>query len=1024
MALPIQTIYTANADIGLLNAVLNGVAMICNQTAMIWGFAMLAATWRVVTMTTSGALRSANGPNAGTGMMQNSISGLIPFLFAISLTSGTLKTDVQIQSGMTGAVSVVANVPFIISVLPATASIVSKDVGSVVTTAFQGTGTNYAALSASGNGFINPLKTLLTSRTAILKVGGIHSQVNSVVSACLGSDYVASYARLAALVMNAGNTGATSAQSISVFDQDGGQATAIGALLGQAALNPNGFVNDIDVGGAHVVSCYDAAVKVADNINAALYSPEFARAVQGAVNSADVPKPSASFTISTLSSQYLAVRTANTVTNTLAGGAGQANAELINLLFSEMIKTDLDCLKADGPNKTTCLAMAVQGNEIERNNIQAAANGVEGLLYAGQFSNYVTALIIGLGPVIIMFMMFAGLESHKNMKAAAHMIVWPLLIMNVGAELINGMIYNAVANFMTTIAQGGYLTQVQAVEVYKMFSLKVGTASHLIATLPVLMTTIFALGQTASMVKIADSMMSNSKGASDAATPQASSSAPLVTNSSMASASQGILFSKVAATGSTDGVSTSSSYGSLTKEAAHNLTAAHSKQSNIQEGFSNLAAWQKAFKTDDYSKFNLSKSEGRAIKENYENSLRGSNTFNTGNSVADNKSNANASSASVGAGLKVGAGARGFGISGEIGADAKTQTSASDQLTAGIKTGKEKALAESNALSKALSDDIAKRQSTDTGSSRAKSLQKSLSTQQTFSRTLGESKTLTDATSEANKKSANFVEYSGKIGSDEIANHVETNADYSAFQLNQGHQFDRMAGVKEYKDRANRDIENGANQRILGNERAREAAARHIAAYRMASDEKATPEQRFAATEYLLNSAQAMQGVRYEQADTAMRQESIVGPSDRTGVDSGAIIRRANALDPATAPKASGGKGKGSGQKKQDPFAERMAGADEFKDQVLAGQASTGFDVKHDVRVAAGQAEKAGLTGPDRKGTVRRVGGNIAGNTIADSQTELDLNHDNDGRRSGPVKHAAVPEPKTVLSPSARPGRD
>lgn len=1019
-----QTIYTANADIGLLNAVLNGVAMICAHPSIIWGFAMFAAMYKVFAMTTGGAFRAANGPNAGTGMTQDALGALIPFLFAIALTAPQMKTDVVVQSGATGAVTTVANVPLIVSILPATASVVSKDLGAIFTTAFQGTGTDYPSISASGNGFINPLKVLLTSRTAVLRMGGISSQVNSVITSCLGSDYVASYGTIASQVMNAGNTGATASQSITVLgsgpvlDPSVGPPTSIGALLYQAALNPNGMVNDIDIGGASMVSCYDAAFKVASNINAALWSPEFARTVQGAVNSADVPNTSANYSISTLSSQYVAVRTANTVTNTLAGGVQQANAELVNLLFSELVKNDLECLKADGPNKTTCLAMAVQSNEIERNNIQAAANGVEGLLYAGQFSNYITALIIGLGPIIIMFMMFMGMEAHKSMKAAAHMIVWPLLVMNVGAELINGMIYNAVANFMSNIAQAGYLSQVQSVEIYKMFSLKVGTASHLMATLPVLMTTIFALGQTSAMVKISDSMSSNSKSTGEAAVPPATNAAPLVSNASMASASQGVLHSKVALTGSTDGVATSSSYGSLTKEAAHNLTAAHSKQSNIQEGMSNLSAWQKAFNSDNYTAFGLSKSEGQAIKKSYDNNMRAGHTDSSGRTVGDSASNANNSSVSMGGGLELGVSNKGVGVGGKIGADAQTSTSATDSLAAGNKTAREGSIAESNALQKALSEDLSKRKSTDTGSKRGSSLQKSLSTQRTYSKTLGESKTLTDATNEANKNSSNFVQFSGKIGSDEIANHVATNADYSAFQISEGNKFDRMSGVQQYKDRANRDVENGANQRILGDSRAKAAAVRHMAAYRMASDENTSPEQKFAATEYLLKSAEAMQGVRYEAGDTSMRHDAIDGPVDRTGV-SGDVVKKANALDPSTAPKHAGGRGKATTDEFEKQFASE---ADPLKAQVMSDIDSTGNQVRTDVETAAGTASRSGLTGRDKKGTIRRTGGNIAGNTVSESKTELDLNH---VRVPAPVVEGPhEPPSSTKFNPNQRPGRE
>jgi len=106
---------------------------------------------------------------------------LIPFCLAIFLTSATLKTTVTVESGLTGATTTVDNVPILISVAPATASLVSRSVGDKVRTAMQSTCTGYAAISAANRGFINPLKTLLTSRTAVLRLGGIPSKVNAVL---------------------------------------------------------------------------------------------------------------------------------------------------------------------------------------------------------------------------------------------------------------------------------------------------------------------------------------------------------------------------------------------------------------------------------------------------------------------------------------------------------------------------------------------------------------------------------------------------------------------------------------------------------------------------------------------------------------------------------------------------------------------------------------------------------------------------------------------------------------------------
>lgn len=970
---PNLTIYTVNADVSLLNAILNGVAMVCTHTALIWGFALMAATWRLVHMSGSAVVNTTAGSGGNTGMQQGAFGLFLPFFLAILITSPSLQTKVIVESSINGTLTQIDNVPSVIAVVPATASTLSQQVGAVVETAFQGTGTNYASISASGSGFINPLKTLLTSRTAILKLGSINSEVNSVISACLGSDKAPDYSSINQLVMFAGNTGALSAQSLMVYDQAGSYPTSIGALLYQASQNATGIITDTSlIGSNSFITCYDAAYKVAANINTALYSQEFARIIQGAVNSADQPNVGANYSITGLASIYEAVRTANTTTNTLAGGVGQANAEVVNLLFSEMVRNDLDCLKADSTNKTTCLAMAIQSNEIERNNIQSAANGVEGLLYAGQFSNYITALIIGLGPVIVLFMMFSGVEAGKNMKVAVHMIVWPLLIMNVGAELINGMIYNTVANFMTTVAHAGYINQATAVEVYKNFSLQIGTASHLISTLPILMATIFALGESSAMVSISNSMGSNSTKESDAANPAAINNAPLVSNGSLSHATQGYGFTDNKATGALDAVSTSSQYGNLTNDANHALTSALATSNAITEGTQDLASWQESFKSGDYSKFGITHTQGESIKNNYESALRNHESFGNGTDIQGSRGNTNQSSVTGKAGGSVGFTKEGIDYNIGAGVDGTTGTSATDSLTANTYTKHDAASAQSQSLLEALNKEKGDSSYNNTGNDKDHSIQKSLSTQKTFSTALSKTTSFTDTVGQLLKNTQSFNEMSQKIGAPEIANQVATNADYKMFQSTAGRAFDRVPGVNGWKTEAEKRMDSGATDSILNsNPAARDAVLRHSAAVFLANDPNAKPEDKLAAEKFLINSAQSMQKIGFSR-DLSLKN-TLPDPINKTSVNAGALIKKGNHIPlPDKAPKNS---------VHQEALNLESQIVSEVPHNLGLNQATVNQDTK--------TANNAGL-GHDGHGTVIRTGANLGANTgVGDSRTNL-----------------------------------
>lgn len=888
-------IYTASADLTLLRAIFNGVAMICALTTFIWGFALLASTWRITHSVAASSIEAPSG-QSGSILSRGSMGALMPLILAMLLTLPGLQSRVTIESTSNGSATVIDNVPFIIAVIPAAGSLVSKEVGAVVSTAFQNVGTDYAALSSGVNGFINPLKVLLSSRSAMLRLSGIDSEVKALVSSCLGSDAGVDYALISRLVMNAGNSGATSAQTVPIF---GISSTSVGALLYQASQNTNGMVTGLGPAGV-VLNCADAAQLVMNNIDTAIGSPEFARVVQGAVNGMDQPITGAAYDIGTVARQYTALRTANTVTNTLAGGAAQAQAELINLLFAEMVDVNLGCLRADGQDKVACEAAMVQAAEVERTNIQAAAKEVPMLQYAGSFANYILALIIGLGPVVVMFMMFAGVNAGKSIKTAVHIMVWPLLVLNVGAELVNGMVAISIANFMNSVAQGGFISQASAVTVYKQLSLQIGTASHIMASLPILMALIFSLGEASTLASTQSALPPKSQEAADAATPKPMEGASLVRGTSMATVSHMSSGYGLKVQGGVDAVSSSVELGSKREQANRSIANAFTRQQTISEGETNLADWSDALRTGKSSSLRVDDRVLKSVGKRLEAATREGQDTSVGTGVSSTK----ATTVNAGASVKLGAGGgtRGFGLSG--GADIGGGAQAQDGLQTSHGSDNRNSISRSRALSKALNDELSHAEARGYSADTVAELRRSAGLQRNYQELLSESSSNTDTSLQAVEESASFVAYAQRnIGGVEVANAYNRNAEFGMYQATEGKALDANPRFDKYRAKAAERMDSLTTDAIGGDQGARDAVVRYAAAADMALDKDAAPSDRLAATQFLNNSVGLMLGKSVKLGSPQLRDVNLSAPADRTGVNAGALSARgASMRGPAPMP--------------------------------------------------------------------------------------------------------------------------
>ncbi|NHR07794.1 conjugal transfer protein TraG [Chromobacterium haemolyticum] len=892
-------VYTTG-DISILNTIFNGVAMVCQQNVLIWGFAVVAALYSVLTTTAKTSVQL--GINALSANLSNgSLGVLIPMLIAFSLTAPPLKTDVQLESTKSGAMSLISNVPVVIAIIPSTASILTHEIAGVVSTAFQGAGTNYDAISAGTNGFINPLKVLLSARSTVVRLNAIDSEISSVVASCLNSNSGTDYARLRSQVMNAGNSGANQSRSLAVSGYTS-FPTGVGALLYAAAQNQTGTVPDLQPNSQIILSCTDAAIQVAQDIDNALSSPEFARVVQGAVNSSDEINPATDFSFNNLSSRYQATISAksNSIAQVVAGGAAAANAELINLLFDETVTNNLDCIKADSTNKAQCMAGMVQKNELERNNLRAAANENQMLQYAGQFGSLVIDLLIGLGPVVWIFMMFSGTSAQKHMVGFTHMMVWPQLVTGVGAEIINGIAYANVADFMTTIRQGGIISPALAIEAYKALSLKIGTASQLMSGLPAIIASIFMLGGATRAMASTQQSSARDNSTGGLVAPQVMTPAPIVRSEAMASAQMldgGM--ARMTFAGAQPMASTSEHFGNLTKEESRTLASVTQRQQTISEGQQNLKDWREAFRTGDYSRVGVDRRTGEAVHSNYEKAMRTQDSKSSSTSVAGNETNTNQALASmnVGAGVKAGVNGASAGVS--AGASASTNTQATDALSRDQRTGKDHQVQDSQALTHSIHDVIDNSKVVSRGSESSHNLERSLAKQTSFQKTLSESKSDSETASTAVRGSSSFIAATAKIGDDEIGLHSQRNSDYKMFQAVNGAKLEQTGSMSEYMSKATEGMNSGTSSQLLGSDQARQAVVRHRAAVMMAQDEAAAPEQRLEALRYLSNEAKAMTQFQFSVPDTAYKPIGISQPHDATGLQP--IVRSASSSEPQLA---------------------------------------------------------------------------------------------------------------------------
>lgn len=995
------TLYTSSGDVVLLNAIFNGVAMIASNIALVWGFALVASMW-LITRANAAALIETHRHAAGPVLTRGSYASIMPLVLAMILTSSDLKGTLTIENTTTGVTTTVDNVPMAISIIPVAGSLMSNTVGPAITTAMSGVNPGYGDINVSGHGFIDPMRRLLAARGSIEHLGSADTELRIVLGRCLSMEAGTDFATLNNLVMNAGNSGATASQSIPI---NGASPTGVGALLYQAAQNTTGLVPELAINNATILNCADAAALVANDLSAALNSVEFARVVQGAVNGLDQPLPGADYGVTQLTNEYNAMRNWNSMSGTLAVGSAQANAEMINFLFDEEVSAGLNCAQASESNKTVCEATMIQATELERNNLQAAANEVPMLQYAGSFGNYILALIIGLGPVIIMFMMLFGVDSGKCIKAAAHIMVWPLLVTNVGAELVNAMLTMQFSNFMHSVSQGGYLSPAAIHSAYKELSLQVGVGSHIMASLPVLMSAIFALGEAAAISSVAAEVTPKGNETGKAEAPSPIESAPLMRATSPTTLRQfeGGSGFQVEAEGMRNAASGSATYKSLSRSASKTVSDTDSRETRESQERASVHRFAEALAHRDYQSLGLTDSQGESLRKELSNNLRESGQDLESLSTSTSRNNSRSGRTGLAAGLGGSIGTQtSAGVNAGANAGLSVDASDSQGTTASGTRANEISLAK--AVAKTLSGDVGRQITEQAGGESSKALSAERSSADSYVQSVTHRDAHSTSYGSALQESDGFVAATQSIRAGELVNQSQNNDEFRHFQRMEGNKFESLEGANKHMAQAERDMSSHSTEDVGGDERGRTAVVRHMAATTMARDASLPDNVRYAALKYLVGESNAMLHGNLEAPQGgafASHAKPIALPKDTTGVSPAAVR---GAATRATA----GNENLADPSAHVDPHAKAALGSQRgavgaMVDQKLPGyRAPDGARASDAVDAGFSRAREGGLLdGPDAKS----LGGRMAATWAHPS---------NGGGASRPPSPVAAPAPTTA----------
>lgn len=440
------TVYVLG-DVSTFYNTLNSVAMVFNAKGFMTGvylvggfIALISGIMFVIQKGASEQFIPANGP----------VGGL--FGFAMMVACCTITADVKIEDIYTGTVNKVDNVPLVIAAPASLFTTTMYGLFEKINTAYQSTSGSYMAVTQ--NGFVTPLKLLLTLRKGVENVDPylVASLKQYVIDCVPGSTTF----------------------SIEDFQQS---TNIVSYVLGHSrGSGLTTYWDNVNIGGK-ALSCPEAQTTLSAKVDAFPSSANAKKMINAGMKD---KSPSGS--------AYTPDDVMAAITNlvpSLWSSAQSADDFMVNALFFNSIVGTYNCLDSISDQNSFNLCMTSLTQQDEQFRSDAAASGSFFAKMMIPTMVFLQILFFGFAPIVIIYSLFKGAGSLMMYVKFLGFGIWTTSWLPFSA-VIQMYIQNDVAEKMAEFTEKGLVPSNLKAVYYDVLATRLGTASDMLAATPLI----------------------------------------------------------------------------------------------------------------------------------------------------------------------------------------------------------------------------------------------------------------------------------------------------------------------------------------------------------------------------------------------------------------------------------------------------------------------------------------------------------------------------------------------------------
>lgn len=440
------TVYVLG-DVSTFYATLNSVAMIFNATGfmkgvyLVGGFvALISGIMFMIQKGGGEQFVPANGP----------IGGLFGFGMVVACCS--IQASVTFEDIYTGNVSKVDNVPLLLAAPASLFTTTAYSSFDKINTAFQSTSGSY--MGVSQNGFITPLKLLLTLRRGVENVDPylVASLKQYIIDCVPGS---------------------------TTFNMNDFQKTPNMVDYVLTHSRPNGLTtywNNLNTAGT-AIACQDAAAKLDAATTAFPASDELKRLINAGMK--DKNPMGGSYTPDNVTDSI------NNIVPSLWATAQSSDQFMLNALFFNQVWGTYNCLDSvqDQNSFNLCMVSLTQQDEQFRSDAAASGSFFAKIMMPTMI--FLQLLFFGFAPIVIIYGLFKGAGALMMYIKYLGFGIWTSSWLPFSA-VIQMYIQNDVADKLAQFTDKGLTPGNLNAVYYDVLATRLGIASDMLAATPLI----------------------------------------------------------------------------------------------------------------------------------------------------------------------------------------------------------------------------------------------------------------------------------------------------------------------------------------------------------------------------------------------------------------------------------------------------------------------------------------------------------------------------------------------------------